>query len=326
MKAAVFEDVKKIKFYEDYPKPEIGPDDALVRVKYCGVCGSDIHNFKNKMYQTPLIMGHELSGIIEEVGSNVEGFNVGDKVSGINVKLDLNEGNLGGLGIFEDGGFAEYVRIPKRYLFHIPSNISLKGGVMIESFANAMRAMKISQIGLNERIMIIGGGNIGLCFLNALKVAKNPEYIIVIEPHQFLREKAVEMGANDSFPPSKSKIKRFIRKKGAPSYIFDCVGVGETLMLGVDLIERGGTILIEGIHKGTVEFPLFMINSKEITLHGSLGHDRDDILAAIKLISEKNIEVEKLISKEVSLEDLHDTFMIFLNQQKRDFIKIIAKM
>ena len=109
-------------------------------------------------------MGHELSGVVKEIGENIEEFKPGDNVCGINVKLDISGGELGGLGIFENGGFAEYVEAPERYVFHIPNTIALKEAIMIESFANIMRAMKLSHISNNEKIMVIGGGNIGLCF------------------------------------------------------------------------------------------------------------------------------------------------------------------
>ncbi len=326
MKAAVFKEKECIEYQEDYPKPEIGTNDALVKTSFCGVCGSDIHNFKNQMYQCPLVMGHELSGEIVDLGSKVENFSIGDKVVGINVKLDISQGNLGGLGIFQDGGFAEFVKVPEKYLFHVPDNISLKEAVMIESFANITRAMKLSQVGEKERIMIIGGGNIGMCFLQALLGEKDPEYIIVIEPHNFLRNKAIDFGATEALKPSKSKVKRFTKKHGQPTHIFDCVGNQSTIDLGITVIERGGTILIEGIHKGTIELPAFMINSKEVGIKGSLGHDRDDILASIKLIESGKVYPSKLITKTVKLKDLQEVCEEHLKAGERKFIKKVVEI
>jgi L-iditol 2-dehydrogenase len=326
MKAAIFQDVKKIEYREDYPKPDIGEEDALVKVHYCGICGSDIHNFCNKMYQTPLIMGHEFSGVIEELGADIRGFSIGDRVVGINVKLDISQGELGGLGIFQNGGFAEYVLVPQKYLFHVPENISLKEAVMIESFANVTRAMKLSRMESNEKIMIIGGGNIGLSFLDTFLNVKDPDYIIVIEPQEFLRKKAMEFGATDSFPPTKSKIKRFIKKHGNPTFIFDCVGNEETLMLGINMIERGGTILLEGIHKGTVELPTFLINNKEVGIKGCLSHDRDDILASIDLIKNEKVHPGWFVSEIVQLNDLQTAFEEHLEPGERNYIKRVVEI
>ena len=149
MKAAVFEDVKKIVYREDYPKPEVGPDDAIVKVHYCGICGSDITNFKYKMYQVHLVMGHEISGEVIEIGENVSEVKIGDKVGCFTVLLDLSEGKLKGLGTFQDGGFAEYVKVPKDWVFKIPPNISMKEAVLIETFSLAIRAFKLSRMVLS---------------------------------------------------------------------------------------------------------------------------------------------------------------------------------
>jgi threonine dehydrogenase-like Zn-dependent dehydrogenase len=86
-----------------------------VKSHYCGICGSDITNFKYKMYQVPLIMGHEISGDVVEIGENISKAKIGDKVACINVSTDVSGGQLRGLGIFQDGGFAEYVKVPKEF-------------------------------------------------------------------------------------------------------------------------------------------------------------------------------------------------------------------
>jgi 2-desacetyl-2-hydroxyethyl bacteriochlorophyllide A dehydrogenase len=313
-------------YREDYPKPSPAPNDVLVKVHYCGICGSDITNFKLKLYQVPLIMGHEFTGEVVEMGSNVTSVNLGDKVCGINVLLDVSQGELDGLGIFKDGGFAEYVKVPEKYLFHIPDTISTKEAVMIESFANIVRAIKLSNIGDNQNIIIIGGGNIGLCFLNFLLSEKHPNFIVVIEPHEYLRGKAKDMGATEALPPSMVKIKKFIKTYGEPSFIFDCVGNEDSLLMAIELIKRGGTILLEGVHKGSVSLPVFLINSKEICLKGSLSHDREDILFAINLIAQGKIHPSNFISKVVPLNEIQKTFEEFLEPGEREFVKAIVKM
>jgi 2-desacetyl-2-hydroxyethyl bacteriochlorophyllide A dehydrogenase len=324
MKAAVLEDIRKIAYKEDYPNPEIGSNEVLVKVHYCGICGSDVTNFKYKMYQVPLIMGHEISGEIAKIGADVQNFKIGDKVIALNVKLDISQGKLEGLGIFDNGGFAEYVRVKKRNVFHIPDNVSVKEATMIESFANITRVIKISKMTNNEKVIIFGGGNIGLCFLNAIISERKPDYVIVIEPHKYLREKAIELGAKAAFPPNKMKIKKFTKLNGAPSFIFDTVGNENTILMAIDLIERGGTVSIEGIQKTSVSFPTFSIINKEICLRGCLGHDRDDILAAIELFFNKKVNPEKLISKIIDLKDLQNAFNEFLEPGERKFVKILV--
>jgi L-iditol 2-dehydrogenase len=326
IKAAVFKDIQKIEYREDYPKPIIGPDDVLVKVHYCGICGSDITNFKYKMYQVPLVMGHEISGEVAEIGENVSELKVGEKVVCFTVSLDPSKGVLKGLGTFQDGGFAEFVKAPKEWVFKIPQKITMKEAVLIETFALAHRAFKLSQIKAEERVLIFGGGSVGLTILKALKIHKDPNYIVVVEPEEFLRKKAIEMGATDAVPPRRAKIKKTIKSLGEPTFIFDCVGNQETLSDSIFLIKRGGTIILEGIHMGSIPFPFFMINSKEVTLKGCLGHDSEDILTAIDTITNNEVDAHQIISEIVSLKDIQNVFEKYTNPGERDFVKILLEI
>ena len=326
MKAAVFIDVKKIDYREDYPKPSPGEEDVIVKTHYCGICGSDITNYKFKMYQVPIIMGHEFSGEVVEIGSNIADIKLGDKVCGINVALDIDKGQLDGLGIFKDGGFAEFVRVPRKYLFQIPKSVSTKEAVMIESFANVCRAVKLSNITENQNIIIIGAGNIGLCFLSYLLIKKKPHYIIAIEPQEFLREKAKEFGATEAFNPNPAKIKKFLKRSGKPSYIFDCAGNQKSILLAIDLIKKGGSVILEGVFKGKVTFPMFLLNSKEVSIKGVLSHDREDILCAIDFFSQNNINPNKYISQIIPIQDIQHAFEKFLDPGQREFIKLVIEV
>ena len=311
----------------DYPKPIIGNDDVLVKVHYCGICGSDITNFKYKMYQVPLVMGHEFSGEVMEIGQSITDIKIGDSVCGINVALDISEGgNLDSLGIFKDGGFAEYVKVPRKYLFKIPEGISTKEAALIESFANATRAEKLSKIGENQNIIIIGAGNIGLCFLNYFLSEKKPNYIAVIELQEFLREKAKEMGAIDAFPPNKVKLKKFIKKHGSPTFIFDCAGNEQTLLLALDIIKKGGSVVMVGFSKGNISLPMFLLNNKEVCVQGVLGHDREDIMKSIDYFKKTSVDINSLISEIIPLDDIQTTFERYIEPGERKFIKILVKM
>jgi len=324
MKAAVIEDIKKIVYKKDYPKPIAGPNEAIVKVHYCGICGSDITNFKYKMYNFPLIMGHEITGVVEEIGENITHVKLGDNVLCINVSQDISQGELKGLGLFQDGGFAEYVKVPKIYLFPLPEYLSIKDAVMIETFALAMRALKLSKVQENENILIIGGGNVGLSFLKTLLIKKKPNYVVVVEPNEFLQKKALEMGATDAVGTSRSKVKRAIKKLGSPSFIFDCVGNEQTILNAINFIKKGGTILVEGVHKGSINFPIFLLNSKEVSLQGCLGHDREDILASIELFTQEKVDASQFISGVIPLKDIQQTFERYLNPENRQFIKLVV--
>ena len=271
-------------------------------------------------------MGHEISGEVVELGNNVTDINIGDKVICFTVSLDFSGGKLKGLGTFQDGGFAEFVKVPKEWVFQIPANISSKEAVMIETFALAKRAFKLSRINNGENILIFGGGSVGMTILKGLLIEKNPNYVVVVEPNEFLRNKALELGASDAVPPRRAKIKKVIKKYGEPTFIFDSVGIKETLSDGIFLIKKGGTILLEGIHKESVKFSFFDIISKEVTLKGSLGHDREDILSAIELFADGKVNANDFISEVISLKDIQVGFNKFLESNERNFIKIIVKI
>ncbi len=323
MKAAVFEDVKKMVYYEDYPKPTPGPDDVIIKVHYCAICGTDVSNFKNKIYQTPLICGHEFSGEIVEVGENIKDFKVGDKAAGVSVYGPIKYVKMKAIGVMIDGAFAEYVRIPKHFLFHAPENVSPKECTAIETLAVVVRALKNAKIEKNQRIAIVGGGNIGLTTLLVLLSEWAPEYAIVIEPHEFLREKAKELGATEAFPPTKPKLNRFFKKMGEPTFIFECAGNEQALNLSFDIIERGGTIVLESVYKGNISIPTFVLNVKEVALKGTLSHDRDDILDAIELLAKKKVDVSPLLSEVIPLKDIQKAFERFLEPGERKFVKIL---
>ena len=326
MKAAIFVDVKKIIYDENYPKPLPGIDDVIIKTHYCGICGSDITNFKLKMYQVPLIMGHEFTGEVVQIGENVNDVSIGQKVCGINVALDIGQGELDGMGIFQNGGFAEYVKVPKKYLFNIPKSISTKDAVMIESFANACRGVKLSSITKGQNIMIIGAGNIGLCFLKYLLIEKNPHYIVVIEPQEFLRKMALNIGANEAFPVSTAKIKKYIKQNGEPTYIFDCAGNQDSILMAIDLIRKGGTIIVEGVYKGKISFPMFLLNSKEACIKGVLSHDREDILRAIDFFANNSIDTSIYLSEVMPLSKIQEAFERYLDPKNRTFVKIAIKI
>jgi len=273
----------------------------------------------------PLIMGHEITGEVVELGENVSEVKVGDRVCCINVSFSVEEGEVKALGTFQDGGFAEYVKVPKKFIFPLPENVPMKDAVMVESFALAMRALKLSKIESNQNIIIFGGGNVGLTILKTLLIEKNPDQIIVVEPHEFLRVKALELGATYAVPPGRPKIKRFLREIGPPAFIFDCVGNEQTISDGLFLIKKGGTILLEGMYKGSISLRVFMVNSKEVTLKGCISHDREDILAAIDLFAKNQINTNEFISEVIQLKDIQKTFERYLEPEGRNFIKIIVK-
>ncbi len=326
MRAVVFEDTRKVSYREDYPTPVAAPGEVLLRVKYCGLCGTDIHNYAHKMYQTPLVMGHEFAGEVVSVGEGVTNLPVGTRGVGINVALDLGQGTPAGMGIINDGGFAEYVRVNKKDFFPISDNISYQEAALIETFAVAVRAIKKVRMQPKAKIIIVGGGTIGLTNLATLRAMHDPEYILVVEPQEFLREKAKELGATDAVIPSAGIVKKFMKKCGEADLVFECVGIEASLDLAMNVVKVGGTIVWEGIHFGKMPVPVMLLNSKEICIQGTLSHDKADITDTIALMASGRVDAKPLISEIIPLSTLAATFERALNQETRKFVKIIVEI
>jgi 2-desacetyl-2-hydroxyethyl bacteriochlorophyllide A dehydrogenase len=326
MKAAVFMEIEKIEIKEDYPKPSPGPNEVLIKVDHCGICGTDVKNYYHKIYQAPLIMGHEFAGEIAEIGSEITNFKIGDRSTGVNVAGGEEVSDMRRIGVFKDGGFAEYCIVPEDYLFKIPDSVSLLEGAMVESYAVALRAIKWANIKESQNFIIIGGGNIGLITMDILKAKYPDSKILVIELHKPLQEKAIQLGAFDAIQPSKSKVRKFVKKNGGCSIVFDCAGTTKSLQFGVEIIKPGGTIVLEGIVAGNITLPGFMINNKEVAIRGSLSHDREDILETIQLMEEKKVQPERLISEILTLEQLSEGIEKFSVKKERDFIKLMVKI
>ncbi len=278
------------------------------------------------MYNTPIVMGHEFAGEVTELGKKVSGFNIGDKVMGINLLQEGGYGEIKGIGIFRDGAFADFVAVPKEFMFQAPENIPIVECALIESFAVAARAIKSSNIPENEKIAIIGGGNLGLATLSVLIAEKSPNYCLILEPHEFLRNKALELGASEALPINKVKIRKFLKEHGEPTYIFECAGNEQAVQLAIESVKNRGTIVLEGIQKGKVALPIFLINNRELTLKGSISHDKNDIAQAIELFKQKKVRPSAFISEIVQLKDIQQAFEKYLKPGERNFVKIVVEI
>ena len=277
------------------------------------------------MYQTPLIMGHEFAGEIVEVGSEVVNFKVGQRATGINV-LGKDYNDMRRIGILSNGAFAEYVIVHEDFLFAFPDSTSMAVISMVESYAVAMRGIHWAKIDPGKPVMIIGAGTIGLAMLDLLR-ALHPELkILMIEIHPFLREKALEHGADNAVAPQKGKIRKFFKQFGVAPLIFDCAGTQETLKLSTEIIDQGGNIIMVGIPRGQIMLSGLIVSLKEVGIRGCISHDRKDIDHAIDLILQKKVHPERLVTHYVPLKQLSDSIELYKSTEPRSFIKIMVKI
>ncbi|HHV12019.1 MAG TPA: alcohol dehydrogenase catalytic domain-containing protein [Clostridiales bacterium] len=326
MKVAVYEGVRSIRF-EDRPKPQAGAGEVVVQVKYCGICGTDIHAYMHEGILFPeTVPGHETVGIIEEIGSGVEGFNIGDRVA-VGAPGSCPEqcyycrtgrpnlcvngfGRTLGIGPGTQGAFAEYVlaKYPNRQLVRIPDNVRLEDAVLFDIFSTAYHGYRRSNFKAGNNVIVIGAGAIGLSVIQILKLsgAKN---IVALDKSESKRRLAIEHGADLALDPGaepklKDNIKKLFNGLGA-DIVYECAGNPATVGIAVDLCRAGGEVILIG----TNPEPLATINEIqiglfELDLKGSFAYDDNELGTVLDFMSKGFIKTDGMVNKMLKLEEV----------------------
>lgn len=324
MKVAVFREPCVLEI-EERDKPRVGPGQALVKVAYCGICGSDIHAWKSGLLFPPgTIMGHEFTGVIEELGPGASGFSIGDKVVVmpgfpcgtcyycLRGKYNLCTTSVmeHALGLSLPGAFAEYVLIPQAGIMMIPmpESVSLKKGTLVEPLATPLHAVRESRFRPGHRVVVIGAGPIGLGVIQFLRLG-GAGRITVVEKSEARGKIALHLGADEWLNPEDEgeglieKIKGIHDNVGADE-VFECAGFPETLNLATSIVKNGGQVLLVSIiDQPTTIMPLFLAVG-EIEIRGIFGYTLDDFLYAIEALSKDLIDDEAMISDVIALDDI----------------------
>lgn len=305
-----------MEYREDLEKPVIQSDEVLIKVKRCGICGSDREAFESEGLNIKgIILGHEFSGEVVELGNHVKRIKAGDLVTA-DPSIPCNEcywcvrhlQNMCkmpmSLGVTVNGAMAEYINVKATQLLKLPNSVSLEEGAMLEPLSVAIYAVQESQFKVGDNAVVLGAGVIGLLTLQVLKVA-GASNVHVIEPVQSKQEIATLLGADAVFPPERwTKINRLTGKIG-PDHVFDCVGLPQTLMNAMQLIRKGGNITVIGIHAEPFELDGYLqLTLKNITLRGLFGYIHDNFHTAISLIKQNKVKLKPLITKTIPLEDV----------------------
>lgn len=317
MKAMRLEGIGQL-FTREVDKPTPGPDDLLVRVEACGVCGTDRHLFHGEFpSRPPVTLGHEFSGIIEATGSHVSGFAVGDRITGdpniacgrcshcVNGRVNLCR-NLQAIGIHRDGGFADYVLVPQKQAFLLPANLDPMHGAFCEPLACCLHGIDLAGIQAGSSVVVLGGGVIGLLAVQLARLA-GATTVILSTRQASRRTLAEELGATASVDPSAADIIETIAGPnglvpGGVDVVLECAGVGETVIQATKLARPGGAAVILGVmpQGETISIEPFDLLFREVKLVTSFLNPFTHRRAA-DLIASGKIEVERLISRKVSL-------------------------
>lgn len=309
----------------DSPVPEPGPGDVLVKVSYCGICGSDVHLVEAGMLPAGSILGHEQSGVIAEIGEGVLNFKEGDRVAvmpldpcmacGPCLAGDTQLCSEGmsrnyGLGLFP-GGFAEYMLAKPSMLFRLPDGLEMTTAAINEPWAVAVHGVHMLPLTPDSVVLVMGAGPIGLLTVFALKRA-GAKRIYVSEPDPFRAQEASRAGAARVMNPDKENPASVLNNEAgrAPDIVVDCAGLEGSTQEASAVVGPKGTVLVLGVHLGTLSlFPLLCFG-KEVKLIFSLGYQKKEFGECLEMLAQGAVVPNVVISDVMPLSEIADAFQL----------------
>ncbi|MCU9595189.1 zinc-binding dehydrogenase [Caldibacillus thermolactis] len=295
------------------PEPFPKKDQVKIKVKYAGICGSDIHTYEGDYkVGVPVTLGHEFSGEIVEVGEGVKEFQVGDRVTsettyyicGKCEYCQTRDYNLcnhrKGLGTQQDGAFAKYVIARKESVHHLPENVDFLSAAMTEPLACTYHAIEKVKIHEGDLVVVTGPGPIGLLAAQVAKSQKATVIITGISNDKLRLDKAKELGIDYAINTQEEDVKELVKKltKGyGADVVLECSGAVLAAKQGLDLLRKKGKYVQVGLFaQQDVQFDLEKIIQKEIHVVGSRSQKPDDWEPALTLMSEGKVNAESLIT------------------------------
>ncbi len=327
MKAARFYDTKDVRV-ENVEKPKvINDDEVLIKVVYAGICGSDLHIYNKAMFvtETPMTMGHEFSGTVEEVGTKVESIQVGDNVTAdprvtcvkctwCQIGKEHLCPDLAFIGEVTPGSFAEYIVLKEEKVFVLPPEIDLVNGCLVEPLAVALHIANQGKFSERTRLGIVGAGPIGLITAILAKEVYQVEEVNVLDISTQRLELAKKNGIHNIFD-------------SLPSFnvntVVDAAGGEGAFKSSLNWVEPEGTMVLAGIYEEEINIDPNEILIKELTLTGVHGYTTQEISETIKLFKSQNLDLSGLV-KIMPLGEAKEAFEALL-QREKSIIKLLLK-
>lgn len=322
MKSAVFYGKHDLRV-EEYEMPKVGPKDVLIQVKACGVCGTDVHIYEGDKgaaeVTPPTILGHEFSGVIAEVGSEVTNYKAGDRVC-----IDPNcycgacepcrNGvvhyceHMIGYGTTVNGGFAEYCAVNERQVYKLGDNTSFEQGAMTEPVACCLHGMDMCEIRPGHQVVVIGGGMIGLLMLQLSRLAGAAK-VALLEPVESKREVGKKLGADICIDPIHEDVEARLKEEGMTwvNTVIECVGRPSTIEQAIDIAGNKAVVMMFGLTKPdeTISVKPFEIFRKELVLKASYINPYTQ-KRALDLIDSGRLDVSSMVYEVADLDELAD--------------------
>jgi L-iditol 2-dehydrogenase len=332
MTAAVLYGKRDVRI-EQIPIPRVGPGEVLVRIKAALTCGTDLkvyrQGFHARMIVPPAVFGHELAGIVEEVGEGVESFTTGMRVVSANSgpcnQCFFCESHLANLCEdlqFINGAYAEFIKIPERIvrqnLLILPDKLDFHVAALVEPLACVLRAIEETGIVEGDNVVVIGMGPIGLMFVQVLKSIGAK--VIAVGKRSSQLAMAARMGADHVLDATHSNVVEQVRNitKGrrGTDVVIEAVGTTETWQHAMGMVRRGGTInLFGGCPSGThIPLDTTLIHYSEITIKASFHHTPRHIREALDVITRGTLRAQTFITGEERLSSLRNVLERLLNR------------
>ena len=345
MKAAVLEEYGKVS-WKSIPDPEVNEKDVLINVKFTNICGTDEHIFKGEFHprtSLPLVMGHELSGVVADTGTGIQKFTPGEKVVVDPIIwcgkcAACKKGHypactsLKLIGIDLNGGFAEYISVPVNMVYKVHDNISLKHASLAEVLSIGFHACNRAGVKENDSVLIWGGGKLGQCILQAVKTRTSAQvYIVDILDERLQKAKDAYPDIVTLNPKSVDPVQLIKDHNGGADIAFEAVGHAEKInnipnpVRGcIQSISGAGTVCVLGLADEPSPVVMKELIFKEAKIIASrVSHG--EYVEALSALEKGILKPGALITKEMQMQDLQEAFSI-LEYDKKNHLKILMSL
>lgn len=321
MKALLLSEYKQLNVV-DLPDPSPGPNEVLVEVAACGVCGSDVHGYDGSSGRRipPIVMGHEAAGVVAALGSDVSRFVKGDRVTFDSTVYcgQCEFCRAGQVNLCDDrqvvgvscgeyrraGAFAEYVTVPEHIVYKLPESLSFAEAAMLEAVSVALHAVALSSVEQGRSALVVGAGMIGLLILQAARAAgSRPVILADLDPTRL--QLGTDLGADKVVNTSETDLVPAVAELTGGRGVdvaFEAVGQSETVAAAIDSVRKGGSVVLVGNIAREVSMPLQNVVTRQIRLQGSCA-SAGEYPEAMALIASGKIQVKPLISSVAPLDE-----------------------
>jgi L-iditol 2-dehydrogenase len=338
MLVAVYHNNRDIRI-KDIPKPDIGSDEILLKVMASGICGTDVVEWY-RLPKAPRVLGHEATGIIDEVGEKVTKYKVGDRVFVSHhvpcnkCRYCLKDSHTACETLhttnYYPGGFSQYIRVPKinveTGVYKLTPNMSYEEGTFIEPLACAVRGQRLTDIQKDETLLIIGSGMAGILHIQLAKL-KGAQKIVAADINPYRLELAKKFGA-DHVIDAKGDLPQELKELNngiAADKVIVCTGAVKAALTALECVDRGGTILFFAVPDPTTKIPIPITQfwRNETTIRTSYGAAPRDLEEALQILAQKKINVSDMITHRLDIREAAEGFKLVAEAGKS--LKVIIE-